>query len=87
MWYNIFIMRKKLTSTEMTLSALFAGKGQTAKRYAGRHVLVVRDKVTPLREGVEGRREWERLKAHYQESPVVVFVPRQDVSYILVVCR
>ena len=75
--------KQRQLSTQSTLSLLLSGKGHAAKKYAGKHVLVVRNTVHPLRAGEEGRRSWKKLKERYREAPIVVFVPRQDVSYIL----
>jgi len=73
----------KSHATQHTLSILLSGKGKRAKKYAGKHVLVVHDHIEPMPEGEKAREAWKTLKERYQEPPVVVFVPRQDVSYIL----
>ena len=75
---------KEKSLTQKTLSLLLSGKSRIAKKYAGKHVLVVRNKVIPLKEGHEEIwRDIDRLKKQYGEMPVVTFVPRQDISYIL----
>ena len=68
------------------MSLLLSGKHPKAKKYAGHHVLVVDDYIIPLREGQEGIKDIERLEKKYGKTPTIVFVPRQDVSYILLLC-
>lgn len=40
-------MKQKQSFTQKTLSLLFLGKSKISKKYAGKHVLVVKDKVIP----------------------------------------
>ncbi|MBI4668242.1 MAG: hypothetical protein HY747_03500 [Elusimicrobia bacterium] len=81
-------MRPKKSKTQKTLSLLLSGKNKEAKRYAGKHVLVVRDKVMPLREKEEEIwQDIEGLRKKYGQMPVITFVPRHDISYILLTCE
>lgn len=75
-------MRNK--SEEKTLHLLLSGKHPKAKKFAGRHVLVVADEIIPLKEGEKAIEDIERLEKKYGKSPTIVFVPRPDVSYILI---
>ena len=77
----------KKQSEEKTLSLLLSGKHPKAKKYAGHHVLVMNDKVFPLKEGEKANEDIEKLEKKYGKTPIITFVPRQDVSYILVVCK
>jgi len=71
--------------TKKTLSLLLSGKTRLAKKYAGKHVLVVKNKVVPLKEKEEDIwRDIQRLKKEYGEMPTLTFVPRRDISYILI---
>lgn len=77
-------MKKKVTKTQKTLSLLLSGKTKQAKKYAGKHVLVVKNTVIPLKEKKEDIwQDIEKLKKKYGEMPTIVFVPRHDISYIL----
>ena len=77
---------KAKNSTQKTLSLLLSGKSAAAKKFAGKHVLAIKDKVIPLKKGEEGWKDFVRLKKKYGQSPIVIFIPRQDVSYILIIC-
>jgi hypothetical protein len=75
---------KSKSRTQRTLSLLLSGKGPKAHKYAGRHVLVVNDEVVPLgKRREEIWRDIETLRKKYGEMPVVTFVPRPGLSYIL----
>lgn len=77
-------MTKKISQpTEKVLSALLSGKHPKAKKYAGKHVMVVKNVVLPLAEGKKALNDLNRLEKKYGERPTLVFVPRQDISYIL----
>ncbi|HCR36065.1 TPA: hypothetical protein DIU22_03425 [Candidatus Woesebacteria bacterium] len=78
-------MKSKLQ--EKTLSMLLSGRHPSAKKYAGHHVLVIDDKVFPLKEGKEASDDIQRLEKKYGMTPIITFVPRQDISYILVICK
>lgn len=76
------------SETQKTLSLLLSGKGKEAKKYAGKHVLVIKNKVVPLKEKEEDIwKDIERLKKRYGEIPTITFVPRHDISYILIICE
>jgi len=72
-------------TTQKTISMLLSGKGAKAKKFAGKHVLVVKDKVVPMRTGDDFWQDFDDLKKEYGETPMTLFVPRHDVSYILLV--
>ena len=77
-------MKKKASLTERTLSLLLSGKGRAARKYAGKHVLVVGDQIVPLK--AQAQAVWqdiEQLELKYGETPVVTFVPCPNLSYIL----
>jgi hypothetical protein len=75
---------KKASLTEKTLSLLLSGRGRTARKYAGKHVLVVRDRIVPLKtKSRDAWRDIERLKREYGETPIITFVPCPDLAYIL----
>lgn len=70
------------------MNLILSGKHPKAKRYAGRHVLVVDDRIVPLKKGSEAIKDIDRLEKRYGKTPTIVFVPRQDTSYILIMtCR
>ena len=75
-------MVKDLTQKNLTL--LLSGRHPQSKKYAGRHVLVIEDKIIPLREGEKGVKDLEKLEKKYGKPPVLTFVPRLDISYILI---
>jgi hypothetical protein len=77
----------KKQAEEKTLNLLLSGKHPSAKKYAGHHVLVINDKVFPLKEGERANEDIEKLEKKYGKSPIITFVPRQDISYILFVCK
>jgi len=72
---------------EKILNLLLSGKHPKAKKYAGHHVLVIKDQIVPLKEGKEAIEDIERLEKKYGKTPTLVFIPRQDVSYILILCQ
>jgi len=75
--------RKDFQSTEKVLQSLLSGKHAKSKEYAGKHVMVVGSKVVPLKKGEAGLADFKKLKEKYGTPPVLTFVPRQDISYIL----
>jgi len=77
----------KKQTDEKTLNLLLSGKHPKAKKYAGHHVLVVADQVIPLKEGKSAIKDIDALEKKYGKTPTIIFVPRQDISYILVLCR
>lgn len=72
---------------EKTLNMLLSGKHPKSKKFAGHHVLVIDDKVFPFENGDEGVRDIENLRKKYGQSPIITFVPRQDITYILFSCK
>jgi len=79
-------MIKKLT--DKTISMLLQGKSKIAKKYAGKHVLVVKDKVVPMKDSYDDFwKDMEQLEEKYGEKPRATFVPRHDITYILVSCK
>ena len=77
-------MKKK--STQKNLNLLLSGKHPQVKKYEGKHVMVVKDKNAPLKEGKQSIEQFKDLKEKYGEAPTLVFVPRSDISYILILC-
>ena len=73
--------------TQKTLLLLHSGKNQLAKKYAGKHVMVIRNKVIVLKEGEQAVKDFKKLKKKYRELPIITFVPRQDISYILILWK
>lgn len=62
-------------------------KSADLKKYAGNHVLVVDNKVFPLGEGKKANEDIASLERKYGKTPIITFVPRQDITYILVTCK
>ncbi len=78
-------VKKELT--QKTITMLLAGKGKDAKRFAGKHVLVVKNKVVPMKTGEAFWKDFYNLKKEFGEAPISLFVPRPDMSYILILCK
>lgn len=76
----------KTQAQEKILNLLLSGKHPKAKKYAGHHVLVIKNHIIPLKEGKEAIKDIERLEKKFGRTPTIVFVPRQDISYILILC-
>lgn len=77
-------MKKNSSQTERTLLSLLSGKDKHAKKYAGKHVLVVKNRIIFLKDKEEDIwSDIEKLRSEYGEMPVLTFVPRHDISYIL----
>lgn len=72
--------------TQANLTLLLSGKHPRAKRYAGKHVMVIENEIIPLKEGREVFKDMEKLEKKYGRLPTLVFVPRPDISYILILC-
>jgi hypothetical protein len=66
-----------------TLTLLLSGKHPQVKKFAGKHVLVIDNKIIPLQSGEKSKDQLGKLKKTYGKIPTLVFVPRQDISYIL----
>lgn len=77
-------MKKKHLSTEKVLTLLLSGKHPRIKKYAGKHVFVAGDEVVLMKKGEEAWKDFERLKAKHYKPPTLIFVPRPDISYILI---
>ena len=77
----------KNKSYEKTMNLLLSGKHPKAKKFAGQHVLVISNEIVPLKKGEAGIRDIERLEEKYGKVPTIMFVPRPDVSYILICLR
>ncbi len=73
---------KKLSENK-TIDMLLSGKHAKAKKYAGHHVLVIGNKITPLKEGQGAIEDIDFLEKKYEKTPTLVFVPRQDVYNFL----
>lgn len=69
--------------TQKTLSALLIGKDKKFAKFQGKHVMVVKDKIIPLSEDKKTLEDFKLLKKKYGRPPVITFVPRADISYIL----
>lgn len=78
---------RKEKTTAQILTLLLSGKHPQAKRYAGKHVLVVKEEIHPLKKGKAALADIERLEKKYKETPTIVFIPKPNVSYILLICR
>ena len=68
--------------TDKTLNLLLSGRHPAIKKYAGKQVFVVKDKILPIKGGKKGLEEFKKLKEKYGESPVATFVPDPNVSYL-----
>lgn len=68
------------------VSQLLSGHGAAYRKYRGHHVLVAGRKVVPLRKGQAGLKDFQKLSQEFGKPPFVLFVPRDDVSYILSLC-
>lgn len=75
---------RKVTTTQETLQALLSGSHPLSKKYGGKHVLVIDNKILPLGRGKKALTNFKELKGKYGKSPVVTFVPQPGASYILI---
>lgn len=73
----------KKSTEEKTINLLLSGRHPQAKKYAGHHVLVIKDKIMPLKEGKDSLKDIEILERKYGRTPTIIFVHRQDILYIL----
>jgi len=73
--------------TQINLTLLLSGKHPQAKKYAGKHVMVIENEVILLKEGKESLEDMRKLEKKYGRLPTLVFVPRPDISYILILCN
>lgn len=84
MCYILMIMKAKSKSlTDKNLNLLLAGKHPKVKKFAGKHVMVVENEISLLREGKDGLEDMKRLEEKHGQTPTVAFVPRPGISYIL----
>lgn len=74
----------KQRKTQQVLALLLSGKHPKAEKFAGQHVLVVKEEIIPLKKGKAALADIARLEKKYQETPTIVFIPHPDVSYILI---
>ena len=75
-----------MSKTNTTINLLLSGKGSSAKKFAGKHVYVIKDKVFPLRGGKVGVREFVKMEEKYGAPGTLLFVPEPHTTYILT-CR
>ncbi|MBI4990988.1 hypothetical protein HZB96_02730 [Candidatus Gottesmanbacteria bacterium] len=68
-----FIMNK-------TLNLLLSGKHPKAKKFAGKHVIVVENEVVPLKKGKAGVEDIIKLEKKYRKPSTLVFVPHRNIS-------
>lgn len=68
----------------MTINLLLSGKGEKAKKFAGKHVFVIKDKVFPLRGGKAGAQELIKMEERYGGQATLLFVPEPHTTYILI---
>lgn len=81
-------MIKQKKTTKKTISMLFSGRGKVAKAFAGKHVLVVKDKIVPMKDNYEQFwQDMKQLEKKYGETPTATFVPRHDITYILMLWK
>lgn len=67
---------------QINLNLLLSGKHPQAKKYAGKHVMVIENEVVTLEKGEAGL-DFKKLKEKYGQPSVLTFVPRQYITYIL----
>lgn len=73
-------------SNEKIVHLLLSGKHPLAKKYAGHHVMVIGSEIIPVKKGKQALQDINRLEKKYGETPTLLFIPRQDITYILVKC-
>lgn len=69
----------KSGSTQTTINLLLSGRHSLYKRYAGKHVLVIKDTIMPFKSGKEVLTDMKKLEKKYGKAPTLVFVPRTTV--------
>lgn len=77
----------KQTETQQLVTLLLSGKHPKTSQYAGKNVLVVKDEIVPVKSGKKVLTDIKRLEKKYHETPTIVFIPKADVSYILILCH
>jgi len=70
-------------NTKKTLQLLLSGKSIKYKRYSGKHVFVIEDKVIPLKKREKSIQEFKSIEKKFGKKPILAFVPKKGVSYIL----
>lgn len=73
-------------ATKKTLRLLLSSKTSIYNKYAGKHVFVIQDKVIPFKKGKNSIKDFKSLEKKYGQKPVLMFVPKKGVSYILLLC-
>ncbi len=73
-------MNKDLT--EKTLHSLLSGSHPLAKKYAGKQVFVVDKEIIPIGK-TQSLSDFKQLKIKHGKSPVAVFVPQPEASYMM----
>ena len=68
---------------EATRKLMGRGVQDVVDEVRGKHVMIVDDTIVPLKEGREARDQFTNLKEKFGQSPILMFVPRKDISYIL----
>jgi len=69
-----------------TITQLLSGHGPLYKKYKGHHVLIAGERIVPLKRGKMGLRDFRKLTQEFGKQPLVLFVPRDDITYILNLC-
>lgn len=77
-------MKQVREATQETLQALLSGSHPLSKKYGGKQVLVIDNKILPLARGKKALTDFKKLKEKYGKSPIVTFVPQPGASYILI---
>lgn len=70
-------------TTDKVLRLLLTGKSRKHKKYAGKHVYVINDKIIPMKKGKDSIKDFQELEKKYRQKPIVMFVPKKGTSYIL----
>lgn len=78
------MVQTKKKTTSKILSLLLCGRHPQIKKYAGKYVFVSGEDIILMREGEEAWRDFARLERKHGQPPTLVFVPRPDISYILI---
>ena len=78
------MVKKKLVSNKQdVVQALLRGSHPQSKKYQGKHVMVVNDKIVALGEGEKAVKDYQRLAKRYGQAPRLTFVPKHDSLYVL----
>ncbi len=71
-------------TTDEVIALLLSGKHPKAKTYAGKHVMVIEDKIWPLKKGKTGIAQLKKMEAKYGKPSTLVYIPQPGVTYILI---